>query len=215
MAKAETQLQRTKRILELSREMTSTVSLEELLTRIVEAAVELTNCASAGILMLNEQTNDLRFTTVSDSAGQISGIPVPIESSIAGHVFSTGEPTIVSDVRKDSRYYDEVEKQVGVEARSLMAAPLQFKGRRIGVLEVENKCCDLEFDQDDLEILRALAVQATVALENAQLYSQIERHRDHLQELVDERTSELQEAIANVRTNSINSLRKRSKSASY
>lgn len=196
MRDPEGQLQRTKRILELSHEMTSTVSLESLLAQIVEAAVELTGSASAGILMLDEQAHNLRFTTVSDSAGQITGIPVPIEHSVAGHVFSIGQPIIVPDVRADPRYYDGVEKQIGVTVRSLMAAPLQLKDRRIGVLEVENKCCDHEFNQDDLEILEALAVQATVALENAQLYRQIERHRDHLQELVDERTSELKKAVA-------------------
>ena len=196
--RVEKQLVHTKRILELSHEMTSTVSLEILLARIVEAAVELTGSASAGILMFDEATNVLNFTTVSNAAGQITGIPVPIDDSIAGHVFSTGTPTIVPDVRMDPRYYDRVAEHVGIEAQSLMAAPLQLKGRRIGVLEVENKCGKQKFTQDDLELLRALAVQATVALENAQLYRQIEQHRDHLQELVNERTGELQAVVADV-----------------
>ena len=190
------ELQRAKRILEISHQMTSTKSLESLLDQIVEAAVELTDSSSAGILLLSEQERMLHFTTVSGSAGALTGIPVPIENSIAGYVFSTGKAIIVSDVDTDPRYYAEVAEKIGIKARSLMAAPLQFQGRRIGVLEVENKCLGQEFDQNDLDILGALAAHATIAIDNTQLYQQLEQHRDHLQELVDDRTSELKQSMA-------------------
>ena len=190
------ELQRAKRILEISHEMTSTKSLESLLDQIVEAAVELTDSSSAGILLFSEQERMLRFTTVSGSAGALTGIPVPIENSIAGYVFSTGEAVIVSDVDKAPRYYAKVAEQIGIKAHSLMAVPLQFQGRRIGVLEVENKRQDQEFDQYDLDILGALAAHATIAINNTQLYQQLEQHRDHLQDLVDDRTGELKQAMA-------------------
>ena len=82
MSEAETQLQRAKRILEISHELTSTVSLEDLLKQIVEAAVELTDCQSAGILLLTEQEDALHFMIASDSAGELTGISL-IRNAVA------------------------------------------------------------------------------------------------------------------------------------
>jgi signal transduction histidine kinase len=196
MSSIEIQLQRAKRILEISYEMTSTVSLQSLLKRIVEAAVELTDGTSAGILLAGDSDNELRFVIASDSAGALAGIPVPIDHSIAGYVFTTGEPLIVPDVRLDPRYYDSVAQQVGIVARSLLAVPLQFTSRRVGVLEVENKRDGQQFCQEDVETLTSLASYATIAIENAQLYQQLEQHRDHLRELVKARTAELEAAVS-------------------
>jgi signal transduction histidine kinase len=196
MSSIETQLQRARRILEISYEMTSTVSPESLLKQIVEAAVELTDSTSAGILLAGDKNNEMTFIIASDSAGALTGIPVPIDRSIAGYVFITGEPLIVPDVRSDPRYYAAVEQQVGITAHSLLAVPLQFKSRRIGVLEAENKRDGQQFDQEDVETLTSLAAHATIAIENAQLYQQLEQHRDNLQALVEARTAALEVAVS-------------------
>jgi signal transduction histidine kinase len=87
---------------------------------------------------------------------------------------------------------------------------LQYKERKIGVLEIENKYADLPFDESDVEILTLLASQATVAIENVRLYqaaqqelaertraeTELRQHRDHLSELVKERTTDLQTALS-------------------
>ena len=188
-------LQQLQRILEISHEMAATVSLDALLAQIVEASVELTVCASAGILLFDEAADALIFTIASDSAGALPGITVPIGSSIAGHVFVSGNPLIVQDVQADPRYYAQVEAQVGVKAQSLLAVPLQYRGHRVGVLEVENKCAGQRFGQADIDVLLSLAAHATIAIENARLYQQLEQHRDHLQDLVDARTAQLEREI--------------------
>jgi GAF domain-containing protein len=135
----------------------------------VEAAAELTDSEMASILLLNKRTGELRFVASSILADQSTDVPVPIEGSIAGVAFSSGKPLIVPDVRTDPRYYPVVEDLTGFEVCSLLAVPLQLKERPIGVLEVENKRDGEEFGQKDVEMLTALAAQATVAIENAQL----------------------------------------------
>jgi signal transduction histidine kinase len=169
----ETRLARMERLLEISRELASTTSLERLLHRIVEAAVELTGSETAGILL--EQGGELRFVAAHLFAEQLFDIPVPLDASIAGACFSSGEVVIVPDVRRDPRYYPEVGRAIGYEARSLLAVPLESGGRRIGVLEVENKvqppgqAAWHVFRAEDVETLRVLAAQATVAIQNARL----------------------------------------------
>ena len=115
----ETQMQRTERILEISCELNSTVSLEPLLHKIVEAAAELTDSEAASILLLDERAGTLRFIAASVLGDQLADIPVPVEGSIAGATFSSGEPQIVHDVPADPRYYKEVERLVGLEASKL------------------------------------------------------------------------------------------------
>jgi transcriptional regulator with GAF, ATPase, and Fis domain len=113
MNDVETRLQQLERVLEFSRELTSTVSLEPLLHKIVEAAAELTDSEMATILLLDDRTGELRFIASSILADQFTDVPVPIEGSIAGVAFSSGSPLIVPDVRADPRYYPVVEQRIG------------------------------------------------------------------------------------------------------
>ncbi|OQY18797.1 MAG: hypothetical protein B6I35_12515 [Anaerolineaceae bacterium 4572_32.2] len=208
MSDTKIKLQRLERILELVRELTSTISLEPLLHKIVKAAAELTDSETSAIMLLSERSGDLRFVAASNLVDQLVSIPVPIDASIGGASLSSGEPIIVPDARVDSRHYKLVDQLIGSETRSLLAVPLQFHDHRIGVLEAENKHDDGEFDQEDVETLTGLAAQATVAIENARLYykaqqeldereraeQELREHRDHLEELVAQRTAELTSA---------------------
>ncbi len=188
--------QQMSRIWEISQDLTSTVSLDRLLDQILEATVELTDCESAAVLLFDEASGDLRFVAASLFADQLVDIPVPVDASIAGAAFSSGEPVLVPDVSLDPRYYRTVEQVTGFKAYSLLAVPLQFRERRIGVLEVQNKHGDAAFDQQDLEGMRVLAAQATVAIENARLVEALQTSQEGLERRVEERTAELSQINA-------------------
>lgn len=179
------------RLLKLFSELASIVSLERLLHRIVEAAAELTDAESAGLLLRDGSAEVLRFVAASRHAAILLDIPVPLERSIAGAAFTSGQPVIVADVPADPRHFREIEERVALKARSLVAVPLQYLQHRIGVLEVENKRGAPSFDADDVETLKLLASQATVAIENARLIDTLEQHRTQLGQLVDQRVVEI------------------------
>ena len=206
-----------KRILEISRELTSTVSLEALLLKIVHAAVELTDSEAAAILLPvedgcgnSDHDPGLRFAVTTHPGDGLTEISVPIEGSIAGAAFTRGDPVNVPNPHDDPRYYPAMERLTGLEACALLAVPLQFQERRIGVLEVENKRqdddCTASFDGTDVEMLSVLAAHAAVAIENARLHDQVQgelaerqraeealrQHRDRLEEMVRERTIALE-----------------------
>jgi signal transduction histidine kinase len=184
MSATESRLQKWERILEISRELTSTVALEPLLHTIVEAAAELTDSEAASILLLDAQTGELHFRAASaDSSDQLRDIPVPVGSSIAGDVLVSGKPAVISDVRTTPRHYPVVGQRIGLDICSLLAVPLSIKERRIGVLEAINKCSEGTFSQEDLEVLTTLAAQAAVAIENARLVSALQDAYERLGEL--------------------------------
>lgn len=180
----ERRVQQLERILAVSRELTSTVALEPLLKKIVDTAAELTESEGASILLWDARTGELRFRAACGKpADQLADIPVPIEGSIAGTVLNSGEPLVVSDAQSDPRHYGEVGHQIGREIRSLVAAPMQIKERRIGVLEAVNKRGGQTFTQEDVETLMTLGAQAAVAIENARLVGALREAHAQLGEL--------------------------------
>ncbi len=194
MSRVEPQQQQMNRILEISRELTATVSQKSLLHKITQAAAELTQSEVASILLFDEHTGELRFIAAKVLADQLANIPVPVNNSIAGIAFTSGEPQIVPDVRSDPRYYKPVEQQIGFEAYSLLAVPLQFKESRIGVLEVMNKQDNAEFTPEDVAMLTVLAAQATISIENVRLVEALQESHGALEKRVEERTVELSKA---------------------
>lgn len=171
MNSAEKRLRQLERILEVNLELVSTVELNSLLDRIVSIAAELTESEGASILLLDEQSGDLRFCAAAnrDLVSRLEEIPVPVQGSIAGAVLTQRAPLIIDNVTDDPRHFHQVGAQIGFQTRSLLAVPLQARGRCIGVLEAVNKLDPAGFTQEDLEILTSLAAQATVAIENARL----------------------------------------------
>jgi PAS domain S-box-containing protein len=188
---ASLQWQRRERLLNVFRELSSIVSLGRLLHRIVEAAAELTDAESAAILLHDGVSQQLRFIAASRYADDLLNIPVPLDRSIAGAAFASGQPLIVNDVSTDPRHYSVVAEAIAFQAHSLLAVPLQYLQRRIGVLEAENKRGGAPFDDEDVNTLTLLATQATVAIENARLFEALEQHRTQLEGLVDERVAEI------------------------
>ncbi len=169
---AEERVTRLQRIIEVSRLLNSTLSLRPLLSEIVHAVCDLTDAETGSILLVDRRTGELRFEATTHPDGHaIYQMAVPMES-IAGWVFRHNEPVVVSDARKDPRFYAQVDRATGWETRSLMAVPMAVRGKVIGVLEVVNRRNGGAFTPDDLETLRILADQAAIAVENAVLFEQ-------------------------------------------
>jgi signal transduction histidine kinase len=173
-------------ILEISCELTSALALEPLLKKILATAAELTDGEGASVLLRDTRTDELRFIAAfgagSEEVMELD-IPVPIEGSIAGTVFTSREPLIVPDLQADPRHYGEVDRQTGFVAHSVLGVPLQLANRCIGVLEAVNKRGDQGFSQEDVKTLTVLAAQAAIAIENARLFEAEQRRRQEAETL--------------------------------
>ncbi|MDY7040594.1 MAG: GAF domain-containing protein, partial [Chloroflexota bacterium] len=104
------EIARLERMLEVSREINSTLDLQELLIDIQRIATVLTVTEASSIMLLDKKTGELYFEAATgEASGELTRIAVPIEGSIAGEVIKTGEPLIIADARNDPRHYDEVD----------------------------------------------------------------------------------------------------------
>ena len=111
--------QQLKRLVELSMALNSTLELEDLLERIVTTAAELLNCEAASILLYDERNPRLYFAAATGSSpAQLAETLVPIDGSLAGTIFRTGQHLILNDVEHDPRHYSLVSEHIKFKVTS-------------------------------------------------------------------------------------------------
>lgn len=179
-----TKTQRLERLLEISRMLTSTLELKPLLQSIVHVASQLTNSETASILLFNSDAGELRFeATPETQEDDLSQLSVPLDSSIAGWIFTNARPMVLQDASSDPRVYRKVDQEINFQTRSLLGVPLMAKQEPIGVLEAVNKLNNSHYTEDDLAVLETLAAQAAIAIENARLMERLQTANEDLRRL--------------------------------
>jgi signal transduction histidine kinase len=183
MAEFDTRLEGYRRLVEIARDLASTLDLDALLNRIVEAASDLTEAEAASILLYDDAARQLYFQVATNlDQPTMRGLAVPLEGSIAGWIVSNRQPARIADVRKDPRHFPIIEKQTHIPTGSLLGVPLITKDKVVGALEVINKQ-EGEFTTDDQELLQVLGAQAAVAIENTRLFQQSDLIAEFVHEL--------------------------------
>jgi phosphoserine phosphatase RsbU/P len=161
---------------EIARELTSILNLDELFKRIAELLSRLIDYQMFSILLLDAAGEKLqhRFSLRFQENIQLKH-DVPIGSGVVGYAVQHKQAVLVPDVTKDSRYI-----RLNPETRSELAAPLIYKDKVIGVLDLEHTRRGF-FTDDHKRTVSTLAAQVAIAIENAQLYEQIARQEKRLE----------------------------------
>jgi sigma-B regulation protein RsbU (phosphoserine phosphatase) len=160
---------------EIAREFGAILNLEELLTRIGHLARRVIDYRTFGILLLNDETQELEMKVAVRYGDTINLPRVKLGSGLVGYAALHKEPVVVPDVSIDPRYIKVVD-----DARSELVIPLLAKDRCIGVFDLESPELDA-FTKNHVEILTLLASQAAVAIENARLYEEIRANEVRLE----------------------------------
>jgi signal transduction histidine kinase len=176
-------LERYRRLIEITSDLSSTLDLDQLLERIILAAADITGAESASILLYDDAARQLFFQVSSNiDDAMMRGLAVPLEGSIAGWIVLNRQPVRIDNVQNDQRYFNRVAQTTSLETRSLMGVPLITKDKVIGVLEVINKRTGY-FSQQDEDLLAVLGSQAAVAIENSRLFQQSDLIAEFVHEL--------------------------------
>ena len=176
-------IQQLERLLEVSRTLSSLLELEPLLQMIIDAASDLTYSQESSILLYDDLEGDLKFEAAPwFKSSQMQELRVPIEGSIAGEVFTYGEPVVVRDAVADGRIFRAVDEHTGFETHSLLSVPLKVEEVCFGVLTAVNKYGG-HFTSEDQYILETLASQAAVAIQNAKSLIEIQKAYEELADL--------------------------------
>jgi signal transduction histidine kinase len=162
------------RLIEISLALNTSLDQEHILHLILNTAVDILSCESVSIMLYDENSEELHFVASTDSdTDRLTRIPVPIESSIAGMIFSLNSPQIINNLQADPRHFNLVSEELGTPHETLVGVPMRLRDKVIGVLEGINKRHG-EFTIEDVDILSVIASQAAVAINNARMVASLQ-----------------------------------------
>ncbi len=172
---------------QISREISSRLDIDELLPRLLQVTLDSIQGHSGSIIVLDEQGRPRHGALLLNGAfhpAPAQLLAVILEHGLAGWVVRTGETAYVPDTAVDARWYRQPETSQR-DTRSAIVAPLLGRQRIVGVMSIGR--LDVQaFHLDDVALTAAIAAQAGIAVENAQLFAAQRRERDfsnHLREV--------------------------------
>lgn len=161
---------------EISREITSILDLDDLLERIGQLLKRVIDFQMFTILLWNERAGHLehRFSTRYGDRIERERV-VMLGEGLIGTAAEQRTPILAADVRKDPRYVAE-----NSETRSELSVPLIYKGRVIGVIDLEHTRVNY-YNEDHQRTLSTLAAQVAVSIANARLYQRIHEEEQRME----------------------------------
>lgn len=158
---------------EVSLEIHSHIEIESLLQNLINISRRVINAEMGALALLDENGEDIKYFKVSmPNPCRIK--EQPTGKGLLDAVIKKGQTIRLDDVTKDWRSIKLPENHPPI--RTLMGVPLVTNSRTVGGgLFLANKANDERFTLEDEEILRTIAYQASVAIENARLYGQVQQ----------------------------------------
>jgi len=138
--------------------------LQALLQSCVEMVAEVMEARIVSAMFCDETGSELLIQAAHGlDRDMVARTRVRIGDSIAGWVAQTSENLCVTDIENDRRFRKMNHPQY--ETKSLLCVPLKISGETVGVLNVNNKSTGTPFDQDDLNLVVAIARRVGLAIE--------------------------------------------------
>ncbi len=159
--------------------------LRQLLHEVVVRALASVGAATAAVLVPDAGGRNLRFfVAVGLAADKLLDLQVPLDGSIAGYVFTTGQMTALGDLAGEQHpsFYAEIDKTSGISTRTYLLVPILLGGRAHGVATYVNRPGGPPFQPFQLEEMtkaQAFAGVEAVLLRYWERTSQLARLAAH------------------------------------
>jgi serine phosphatase RsbU (regulator of sigma subunit) len=157
-------------VLELAQQLANTLELEELLPRLLDHLFLLFPQADRGmILMMEGDEPRVRFakSRLQNQSGESH-----FSRSVVRRVLSEGVGIVAEDATMDQRFLTQTINHLGI--RSFVAVPFKTRaGQPLGLVILDRFGIGNPFTTDDLHLLTATALQASVVFENATLHQKL------------------------------------------
>ncbi|MGH7304091.1 MAG: GAF domain-containing protein, partial [Candidatus Rokuibacteriota bacterium] len=178
---------------EVGRAVSSTLDLETVLSTIVSQASQLSGTDGGAIYEYDEESEEFHLRATQNLAMEfvelLRSTRIRKGEGAVGRMAVTFQPTQIPDIERDATYQSRLRDAALREGyHALLAVPLLRENRIIGGLIVNRKAPG-EFAPDVIELLRTFAAQSALAIQNAQLFQEIEEKSRQL-EIADRHKSE-------------------------
>ena len=119
--------------------------------------------------------------------------------AVVNYVARTQESVVLNDAAREGQF-TRAPYIIAVQPKSILCTPLIHQGKLSGILYLENNLTTGAFTPDRLEILKMLSSQISISIENAQHYTNLQEFNHNLENLVQQRTSELSQTLEDLKS---------------
>lgn len=151
--------------------LTSFVDLKETCKLVLDEIRHSIKSDNGSIMLLDEKRNILKIVAAFGTEAN-KKTELRAGAGIAGDVVKTGKIELINNISADMRF-----EKGEAKVETLLCAPLKSKNKIFGVINLSNSRGNY-FNLDDLNLMRVLAIYASIAIENARLFSMTERMSD-------------------------------------
>lgn len=156
-------------ILEISQAVGQSLNLDDIFTKMLDSLFKIFPQADRGMVILEAEPNQLRVRAVKQrhDADEES---VRFSRTILRQAMTQRAAILSADAASDERF-SMSQSIADYRIRSVMCAPLLTQeGTALGVIQVDTQNFHQKFEEDDLQILQAVASQVSISIENARLH---------------------------------------------
>lgn len=190
-------------VMKASREISGEIVLERLLQRSMQILLENAGGQWGCLLVRHEDRWQVAAIEPADTRHHCSNLPahsmitdtngqrLPLPISLISEVQHTGQAVILDDASRSGQFTQDPYIRAFTPS-SVLCLPIR-RERFQGVLYMENNLSAAVFTAERTEVIRLLAAQASVAIENARLYEQVQDYSHTLEQKVAERTAQLEQ----------------------
>jgi sigma-B regulation protein RsbU (phosphoserine phosphatase) len=167
--KTQQQIERDEQIYQLTTLVAGEFSLQEVLDKLAEAAVKIVGVKACSIRLLDEEAGELKMRSTYGLSEEYRNKGVVSKNDPVIKAAFAGEAVVLDDMRVDGRVkYKGATIKEGLVSQ--LTVVMQFRNEAIGVLRLYSPK-PMHFDEDEINLARAVASQCAVAITNAKLYA--------------------------------------------
>ncbi len=190
-------------VMKASRQISGEIVLEKLLNTTMDILLENAGGQWGCLVVRHEGRLEVKTARFPEERSQVEGLadyswvcdPVkgkqPLPVSLISHVLHNGEAVVLHDAAYEGAFVNDP-YMLSLRPASVCCVPIR-RDRFETVLYMENNLASGVFTQSRVEVIRLLAAQAAVAIENAHLYEQLQEYSRNLEHKVAERTARLEQ----------------------
>lgn len=161
--------EKLKAVLDISRALAGTLEIEKLLPKILDTLFSIFPAADRGCILLKDAKTEEMKPSAMKHRRESEDATVKLSRTILNAVLGEKKAILSADAASDSRF-DASESISALTIRSMMCVPmLDLEGEPVGAINIDTQNPMMQFKNDDLEIMVAVAGQAALAYESARL----------------------------------------------
>ncbi|QDV51980.1 SpoIIE family protein phosphatase [Gimesia fumaroli] len=165
-------------VLEISQILSRALKLDEVLPRILDGLFKIFAQADQGFIMLQSPERKKLVVKATKARRAEDEDSIRISTTIVRQAIMSGSAILSADAVEDDRFKMS-ESITSLRIRSMMCVPLVSQGGDIlGVIQIASRDIGQQFNKDDLDVMVAIAQQASLAVENAKLHEDLVKQRD-------------------------------------